>query len=162
MLFRIQATCNTDTCQCAIPCFEGLLPEPHDSNIRMLLFTLAYWHSLAKLRMHTDSSLDLLDTATTTLGEALRQFKSVTCSAFATQESSAEYSRRVRNHTRLVNKGLATTDSAPSGKRPRTLNLNTPKTHFLGDYVANIRATGTTDSGSTQAVSFEILFLWLQ
>ncbi|KAH9931348.1 uncharacterized protein B0H18DRAFT_1116505 [Fomitopsis serialis] len=144
-----------DILQCAIPCFEGLLPEPHDSNVRILLFTLAYWHGLAKLRMHTDSSLALLDTATTALGEALRQFEAVTCPAFTTQESSAEYSKRMRNHARLVTRGLAPAQSAPSGRRPRTFNMKTPKTHFLGDYVANIRATGTTDSGSTQTGEFK-------
>lgn len=118
----------------------------------MLLFTLAYWHSLAKLRMHTDTSLRLLDGATTVLGETLRQFKSVTCADFATKESAAEYSRRVRNHTRLVNKGLASAESSPSGRHPRTLNLNTPKTHFLGDYASSIPLVGTTDSISTQQV----------
>ena len=102
--------------------------------------------------MHTDSSLKLLDDATTALGEALRQFKTVTCAAFATQETSAEYAKRVRTHAHRVTKGLATVDSAPSGRRARTLNLNTLKTHFLGDYVAGIRWAGTSDSTSTQAV----------
>ena len=102
--------------------------------------------------MHTDSSLKILDDATTVLGEALRQFENVTCAAFATRESSAEYAKRVRTHARLMAKGLATAASAPSGRRPRTLNLKTPKTHFLGDYVASIRWAGTTDATSTQAV----------
>lgn len=102
--------------------------------------------------MHTDSSLKLLDDATTALGESLRQFEAITCTAFATRETSAEYAKRVCLHAHRVTKGLATADSAPSGQRPRTVNLNTPKTHFLGDYVTGVRWTGTSDSTSTQAV----------
>lgn len=47
--------------QCAIPCFEGLLPSPHNEMVLDLLFISAYWHGLGKLRMHTDSSLEVLD-----------------------------------------------------------------------------------------------------
>ena len=53
------------------PCFEGLLPEPFNSNVQSLLFILSTWHALTKLRMHTDSSLGLLDDATTSLGYTL-------------------------------------------------------------------------------------------
>ncbi|KAJ6619167.1 hypothetical protein B0H10DRAFT_1794003 [Mycena sp. CBHHK59/15] len=42
-----------DLLQCAIPVFEGLLPEPHNNTVLNLLFTFAEWHVLAKLRMHT-------------------------------------------------------------------------------------------------------------
>lgn len=51
-------------CQCSIPVFEGLLPEPHNSVIMVLLFTCCNWHGLAKLRMHTDLTLGIFDTAT--------------------------------------------------------------------------------------------------
>jgi len=39
--------------QCAIPVFEGLLPELHNTHVLKLLFDLAHWHGLAKLQMHT-------------------------------------------------------------------------------------------------------------
>jgi hypothetical protein len=35
--------------QCAIPVFDGLLPEPHNACALAVLFDLAHWHSLAKL-----------------------------------------------------------------------------------------------------------------
>lgn len=33
-----------------------------------LLFTCAHWHALAKLRMHTDDTLKLLDSLTVRIG----------------------------------------------------------------------------------------------
>ncbi|KIM83848.1 hypothetical protein PILCRDRAFT_68635, partial [Piloderma croceum F 1598] len=47
--------------QCAIPVFDGLLPEPHNSAVLDLLFVIAHWHGLAKLHMHHDLTLDILD-----------------------------------------------------------------------------------------------------
>ena len=41
----------------ALPVFEGLFPKPHDTTIQHLLFTLTLWHSLAKLYMHTNSTV---------------------------------------------------------------------------------------------------------
>jgi hypothetical protein len=58
---------------------------------------MALWHGLAKLRMHTDATLDILDKTTTTLGNALRQFSKETCSAFATHELKRETAARTRN-----------------------------------------------------------------
>ncbi len=62
--------------QCAIPVFEGLLPSSHNRILMKLLFTLAHWHALAKLRQHTDSSLIILESVTVRLGKLLREFKS--------------------------------------------------------------------------------------
>lgn len=62
-------------CQCAIPVFDGLLPEPHNSSIMRLLFLCAHWHGLAKLRLHSDLTLDILDDVTTTLGEVFHHFQ---------------------------------------------------------------------------------------
>ena len=65
--------------QCAIPVFDGLLPEPHNSRVLELLFSMAQWHGLAKLRLHTDLMLDILDMLMTTLGEQLCNFSKKTC-----------------------------------------------------------------------------------
>lgn len=61
-----------------------------------VLFSLAHWHALAKLRQHTDLSLDILEKATVQLGKVLRDFQQNTCSAFNTQELKREMSARVR------------------------------------------------------------------
>jgi len=58
--------------QCAIPIFTGLLPQPHDCQVSKLLFILAHWHGLAKLRMHTDDTIQLLQRVTSELGNKLQ------------------------------------------------------------------------------------------
>lgn len=82
--------------QCAIPVFEGLLPEPHNSRLLDLLFVVAEWHGLAKLRIHTDRTLEILDQFTTLLGQSLRDFLSKTCSTFDTKELPREANARER------------------------------------------------------------------
>ena len=54
--------------QCSSPVFEGLLPEPFNRMLLQLLYKTAEWHALAKLRMHTDSTLNLLDLVTREFG----------------------------------------------------------------------------------------------
>ena len=116
-----------------------------------LLFVNAYWHALAKMRMHTETSLGVLRDATTMLGYELRRFVHDTCPAFETRESQAEYDARKRAEERRAKKTGALTSSG-GGRRARTFNLKTIKLHFLGDYVACIKQNGTTDSYSTQIV----------
>jgi hypothetical protein len=54
--------------QCAIPVFKGLLPGEHNEILLDLLFELAMWHALGKLRLHTETTLHFLDNSTTRLG----------------------------------------------------------------------------------------------
>ena len=145
--FRFGKTTNVHV-QCIIPCIDGLLPEPHNSTVLSMLFVLGTWHSLAKLRMHTDSSLKLLDDATTCLGITLRYFTWVTCLEFVTKETAAEFDKRKRQEATSSGKA-----SGSNGRKPKTFNMNTIKLHSLGDYVSHIRAYGTTDSYDTSIVS---------
>ncbi|KAJ3510290.1 hypothetical protein NMY22_g16016 [Coprinellus aureogranulatus] len=85
-----------DLLQCALPVFEGLFPDGHDGHVQDLLFTMAHWHSLAKMRMHTDQSLHVLQLWTTVLGEEARSFIAETCAAVKTLELKREYERRKR------------------------------------------------------------------
>lgn len=141
--------------QCAIPVFEGLLPEPHNRRILSLLFHLAYWHGLAKLRMHTDRTLDLLSQATVNLGEALRAFKDNTCSVFVTRELERERAARQRREMKLAKGGAGTgpTASNISARKIKTFNLDTYKIHALGDYVITIRRFGAVGSYTSERVS---------
>jgi hypothetical protein len=87
----------TDRCyQCIIPVFDGLLPEPHNSSILRLLFTCTHWHGLAKLRIHTDSTLRILDEVTVSTGTEFHAFTAKTCAAFDTRELSREVDARKR------------------------------------------------------------------
>ena len=101
-----------------------------------LLYKTAEWHALAKLRMHTDSMLSVLEEVTRELGRLMRQFRDRTSDEFNTVELPGEASAKKR-----------------TSSSKKKLNLNTYKFHSLGDYVATIRLFGTTDSYSTQVVS---------
>ncbi len=64
-----------------------------------LLYRTAEWHALAKLRMHTDSMLTLLEELTTKFGKLMRQFRDLTCSQFLTIELPREAAARTRAQT---------------------------------------------------------------
>jgi hypothetical protein len=143
---------------------------------------MAHWHGLAKLRMHTDVTLELLSQVTISLGTKIRAFQEKTCAAFSTRELERERSARVRRQDK-IKKAAAGTDpnaqkgkkaetetnaqkgtkaktktdtqtrKSSSGRQPKQFNLNTYKYHALGDYCNTIRRFGTTDSYSTQPVS---------
>ncbi|KAI0054779.1 hypothetical protein BV25DRAFT_1816540 [Artomyces pyxidatus] len=158
--------------QCAIPVFEGLLPEPHNGTIRRLLFIASHWHGLAKLRMHIDPTLDILSAVEQSLGEELRYFKDVTCSAFRTLELAREAEKRTRRANKKKAKvsgipGSAASevpDSQPmpalgkaleNERKSKTFNMNTYKCHALADYSSTIRMFGTTDSYTTEPAELE-------
>jgi hypothetical protein len=59
-----------------------------------LLYQLAEWHALAKLRMHTESTLTRMDSITTKLAHDIRKFKDQTCSTFVNIELQREAKAR--------------------------------------------------------------------
>jgi len=136
-----------DLLQCAIPVFERLLPEPHNSHVMKLLFRIVEWHGLAKLRMHTETTLAQLEQVTMDLGRLMRNFRDKTCAGFNTTELAREVEARNRRNARKK-----TTNAPNQNRKLKTLNLLTYKFHALGDYVRTIRMFGTTDSFSTQLV----------
>jgi hypothetical protein len=138
------------TRQCAIPVFEGLLPEPHNTKVLRLLFTFAHWHGLAKLRMHTDATLEMLDDETTVLGMQLRDFQLSTCSVYKTRELMREKKARERRENK---KPGSQTNQDVGERRPMMFNLQTYKFHSLGDYVSTIKRYGTSDSFTSAIVS---------
>ncbi|EDR09226.1 uncharacterized protein LACBIDRAFT_296661 [Laccaria bicolor S238N-H82] len=91
---KLAARNYEDLLQCAIPVFEGLLPEPYNTAILDLLFTCAEWHALAKLRLHTETTLGWLEQSTTDPRQQLRRFVTHTCPAFATKELPKEQAAR--------------------------------------------------------------------
>jgi hypothetical protein len=86
--------------KCAIPVFEGLFEEPHNKGIMKLLYRTAEWHALAKLRMHSDSTLTLLEDLTVEFGKLMCQFRDLTCSQFQTLELPRETAARYRRKTK--------------------------------------------------------------
>ena len=69
-----------------------------------LLFLFSEWNGLAKLRLHTDHTLAMLDTLTTELGDAIRGFVEKTCSKIDTKELAREYQARKRREARQQGK----------------------------------------------------------
>jgi hypothetical protein len=157
VLLRASSTQLTLFTQCAIPVFDSLLPEPHNTYVLKLLFELAHWHGLAKLRMHTDVTLDILSRITASLGNSLRTFEAKTSAAFETRELERERAARQRRQEKSATSGVSKSKRpmAPDSKaqKQKKFNLMTYKYHALGHYVDTIRCFGTTDSYSTQPVS---------
>lgn len=136
--------------QCAMPVFEGLFPEEHDAIVQSLLYRFAQWHALAKLRMHSETTLSVLDATFKRLCGQLRKFRDFTCNAFTTvelpKERAARVNKAVRERSRTDN------PDAASGRKVKKFNMNTYKFHAMGDYVPTIRLFGTIDSFTSQIV----------
>lgn len=162
--------------QCSIPVFDGLLPKRDNEFILTLLFLAAHWHGLAKLRLHTDPTLEVLDAVTGSLGRKLRDFRDRICIKYSTCELPKE--ARARNR-RQANKSKAPKKPSPSKdlpdtsaeqegvdsldptlRTPKTINLDTYTLHSLGDYATSIRQFGTSDSYSTEPVSGNSLVMF--
>jgi hypothetical protein len=147
--------------QCIIPVLEGLLPSSYEQQVLTLLFVLAQWHALAKLRRHTDASIDALEHTTTKLGHELREFRRYTSEmeVYETPKEVTTRQRRARTRARpraalaLDSDCFDEADAAVPGRQRKYFNLETSKLHALGDYPDMIRTFGTTDSFSTQTVS---------
>jgi hypothetical protein len=127
-----------------------------------LLFTMAHWHGLAKLRMHSDLTLDIMDQVTSAVGQQFRNFKATVCSAYDTQELRQEAEARARRNVKRMAKqagGQAGKQREPvitpkHTQHGKTFNFQTYKFHALGDYVSTIRRYGTSNSYSSEPVSF--------
>ena len=119
-----------------------------------LLFLLSHWHGLAKLRLHTDETLNIFEKVTKDLGGCIRSFASDTCPHFATKELAreAEARRRRQGQQNLSRSSQSQGAILGHGRRPKGLNLQTYKLHALADYPSQIRMYGTTDLYSTQSV----------
>ncbi|KAJ2929664.1 hypothetical protein H1R20_g7412, partial [Candolleomyces eurysporus] len=131
--------------QCAIPVFDGLVPhEEHSREILLILLSCAKWHALAKLRLHTDATLDLLDEATIKLGNSFRQFIANVCSQIQTKELAIEVAKRVKREQKKaaskakLAKDKATADeSGPSTAPPAHCALPSTSAILEAPYSAN-------------------------
>ena len=145
--------------KCSIPVFEGLLPKKEDRIVCKLLFELATWHSLAKLRLHTETTVTDLENSATRLGHLLRKFKNDVCSVYATRDLPSEEAARGRRKAAKAGK-KPETPPAPTGKKKkkklklREFTMETYKLHGLPDYPAAIRAHGVTENTSTKNVRY--------
>ncbi|KAH7877053.1 uncharacterized protein C8R40DRAFT_1168980 [Lentinula edodes] len=158
-LKKLAARDYEDLLQCAPTCFEGLFAtrsQEIDDLVQNLLAHMATWHAYAKLRLHTDLTLESFEVATIELGCLLRTFAIQTAEKFDTQllprEADAKARRKAKKKKTDSQNRNKIADSEP---RRKLFNLNTYKFHALGDYPWTIRTFGTTDSYSTQLGELE-------
>ena len=133
------------------------MPKNHDKIILKLLFELATWHGLAKLRLHTESTLNDLENSATRLGKILRTFKTDLCSQYGTRDLPSEEAAHGRRQAAKAQKDGGAPppmNSATVISKFRDFNMETYKLHGLPDYPASIRAYGVTENTSTKNVSY--------
>ncbi|KAJ3717900.1 hypothetical protein C8R42DRAFT_586676 [Lentinula raphanica] len=119
-----------------------------------LLYQMAEWHALAKLRMHSEDTLEYLETVTRQLGKLMRKFRDLSNTNFETYETEHEgdtQRRRQQQQATGTSKNRQT-----QGIYRKLLNLLTYKWHALPDYVPSICWFGPTDSTSTQVVRISV------
>jgi len=133
-----------------------LLPEPHNKVVLDLAFDLATWHAYAKLRKHTEYTIQSLRSQTKELGRQLRHFTSKTCSQYNTKRLPSEEAARIRRQAAKAKKQSGQTGGGGSavggGSDVKRFNLATYKFHALGDYADHIEQFGPTDCFTTQHV----------
>ncbi|KAG6808669.1 hypothetical protein H0H92_003308 [Tricholoma furcatifolium] len=143
-----------DILQCAGPCFEGLFPRKTDRHIQDFLFIIACWHASAKLRLHTDSTLDVFRGLTQSFTRAIRHFSLKICPQFDTIQTPSEYAATMRAKAAKTKKETGPGKEKPvatqgTRRAPRSFNTDTPKFHSIVHYPNAIAMYGTTDSYST-------------
>ncbi|KAI9059487.1 hypothetical protein FKP32DRAFT_1657872 [Trametes sanguinea] len=147
-----------DALQSFIPVIESLLQQAHNDLVLDLLWDTASVHALHKLRMHTDTTVNVVSAFFRIFTNTLRRFKAITCAAYKTAELPKEAQARVRRQTQKSLRDTARAAPPPqaaSADQPPTVrrkeyNMNTYKLHSLGDYPLYIIRVGTLDSYTTQ------------
>ncbi|KAI0366150.1 hypothetical protein BV20DRAFT_1038521 [Pilatotrama ljubarskyi] len=136
----------------ALPAFEGLLPLQDDQTTADLLFELVNWHALAKLRLHTEVTVEIFRAATNHMYAAVRMFARTTCETHTTHELKKEADARTRRRAADSSRKVA----ASSERRIVKFNVwNTYKYHCLGDCPDCVVRAGPLETTSTQMGELE-------
>lgn len=138
--------------------------EPLNSVVLDILFVMALFHGLAKLRLHTTSTRAFFRAVTADIGEKLRSFEEAS-KGYKTKELESEKARRLKRQAKAKSKKDGKgkgkdveaaenppTTNIPTAKKEKGLNLKTYKTHELGHFADDIECHGTLDLCNTQEV----------
>ncbi len=142
--------------QVAIPAFEGLLPLRDGETIMDMLFELANWHALAKLRLHTSITLDIWRTVTRYMYASVRKFARTTCERHVTRELPQETLARARRAKSARKSTKGPRVAPPRNAGPKIIKYNTWNTfkyHALGHQPSYVERSGTNDNFNSQVVS---------
>lgn len=120
-----------------------------------VVFTSANWLFLAKLHIHSETTLQVLRGVTKQYGTAVRKLQKDTLH-IQTMETPSEVQSRKRRAAKAAEKtgNLASLTAFSSSARPRPLNINTIKNHQSPHVVEAIEEFGATVSYSTWRVSW--------
>jgi len=118
---------------------------------------MAQWHGLAKLRMHNDLTLKIMDAVTVSLGDKLRTFSDKICPAFVTRELRREWDARMRRQTkksstsRQVNVHNAQDMASQLSPTPKTVpaSFATQQQQSSGQINNTLRAPANAQSSDT-------------
>lgn len=100
-----------------------------------LIFICAHWHGMAKLRMHTDITLDIMDELTTKLGQAFRDFQDKVCSAYETCELPRETAKRQHQAAKKAASKGQNDGSGQNAAQPKSASKKvSQETHIIVFY----------------------------
>ncbi|KAG2064257.1 hypothetical protein BDR04DRAFT_972878, partial [Suillus decipiens] len=136
--------------QCAILVFEGLFLSDYNGLIQSLLYQFVKWHALAKLRIHSESTLNFLEELFKKLSQKLHKFKSYTCAAFHSVQLPKEKPAHQQKSAQCSETNSTSPESLASGPRMKKFHLGTYKFYTMSDYVRTVRFFRTMDSFTTK------------
>ncbi|EIW58937.1 uncharacterized protein TRAVEDRAFT_20783 [Trametes versicolor FP-101664 SS1] len=148
---KLTARDYEDFLMTAMPAFEGLLPLRDNETITNLLFELVNWYSLAKLRLHTQVTVDIFRVATKHMYAAVRHFARTTCEGHVMHELAKEADVRARRQGARPGKKAGST-------QPCIVKFGTWKTykyHVLGDCPDYVESAGPLETTSTKMGELE-------
>ncbi|KAH9915299.1 uncharacterized protein BXZ73DRAFT_106270 [Epithele typhae] len=106
-----------------MPAMEGLLPLADNEVVQDMLFELANFHALSKLRMQTDVTLDIMDDATTHMYDSMRRFATM-AGGYVCVESEEEAKAR---ELREAQNTSTAPSSAPTASGSATALAQSPE-----------------------------------
>ena len=133
-----------------MPCLEGLFDRPLERVTFDMLFIIQLWHTLGRLRLHTETTIKFMEGVTPLLGAAVRKWKRKV-DRIQTRELAREIEvRRRREIARAAKEGRPADPVVE--KKIKMFNLILAKWHGAGHFTEDIRNFGPVEIYSTQWV----------
>ena len=99
------------------------------------MFLLVTWHAYAKLCLHTNMTLEMMDTVCTSLCQAVRDFATITCPRYVSKELPKEAHTCIAHQTDQVNCAKSRMQKKTAGTKKKQFNMETFKLHCIPNYV---------------------------
>ena len=132
----------------------------HNKIIHKLLFELSTWHGLAKLHLHTESSIIDLENSISRLGEILHQFSGTVCPAYATYELPSEEATHVQRKATVTKKAKSQSPKKKTKKStqppPVEKKKAAPTKPKGSSPTSNSKATGSSRRRSFNLVTYKL------